>query len=227
MRRVVSKARDTWHRSRRRLAVIRRCRTPLVILTAVFGLAGLVRAGGMATYQLVNTGDANASPVTQVVAEIIPAGAVSPPSPNVDPLTILSGSTGFNKSNLIDFLGNGTLNTGNPLQVLKLQFDGSGLAKGGVVNFALNLDPSYTGPPPTLELAPGTTGVSLLSFTPPVTSGAGGSGGGTTPPLAGGGSGGGTNSVPEPISLALWSVAAGLGLLRARAFRRARQVADL
>ena len=67
-------------------------------------------------------------------------------------------------------------------------------------------------------------GLSITPFTAPTTAPTGtgtGSGTGTT-------SGGGTSppgaNVPEPVSIALWSVAAGLGLLRAKAFRRARQL---
>jgi hypothetical protein len=170
--------------------VIRRCRTPLVALTAVLGLTGSVRASGMASFQLINTTPPGTAAVTQVVATILPAGSVpdgTNPNSSGNPFSVLSGSAGFNAGSLA-------------------------------------LDPSYTGPPPTLALAPGTTGLSLNSYTPPGTptpgSGDGGTptggGGGTlTPPTA---------QVPEPISLAFWSAAVGLGLIRARAFRRARKL---
>ncbi len=202
--------------------MIRRCRTPMVVLMAVFGLAGWANASGMATFQLINTAPAGTTPVGQVVASILPAGSVpdgtNPNSP-ANPFTALSGSSGFNVANLVDFLGSGTLSTGDPVEVIKLQFDGAGFAPGGIVNFSLALDPSYSGPPPTLVLAPGTTGLSLLPYTPPAPV--------VTPPPTTGGSGGTsttpTTQVPEPISIAFWSAAVGLGLLRARAFRRARK----
>jgi len=137
--------------------VIRRCRTPLVVLTAVFGLAGSAQASGMATYQLINTAPAGSATVTQVVASVLPAGSVpdgTNPKASANPLSVLSGSSGFNAGNLVDFLGSGTLANNDPIEVIKLQFDNQGLAPGGVLNFGLMLDPSYNGPPPTLMLAP-------------------------------------------------------------------------
>jgi hypothetical protein len=188
---------------------------------AAAGLAGRAGAASIANYQLKNTGTGTA---TQVLAEIDPAGSVfAPSSSSQSPLTVLDGSGGFNASGLTVAIGTGKLANGDPLQVLNLQFDKSGFAPGGVLDFSLNLGSTYTGPTPTLILEDPTTGLapaglSLVPFTPPTT------GGGTTPPPA---TGGGTppgNNVPEPVSLALWSVAAGFGLLRARAFRRARQI---
>ena len=206
---------------------LRRTHFALLVASASLAAAGSARAGGMATYQLVNTSTDGSAATSQVVASILPAGSVAPPTPDTSPLTILPGSTGFNASNLVDFLGDGTLSTGDPLQVLRLQFDPKGFGQGAVLNFGLNLAQNYTGPPPTLILPPGTTGLSLLPYTPPVaTGGQSGSetttnGSGTTAaPVSGGVT---SASVPEPLSLALWSVAAGFGLLRARAFRRARQ----
>jgi hypothetical protein len=204
--------------------VIRRCRTTLVLAALVaVGVAGATdraRASGIATYQLTNTGT---TPLTQIIAEILPANSVAPPSQAVNPLTILSGSKGFDTTSLIDSLGSGKLANGDPLQVLELQFNGTGgLAPGGVVNFSLNLAPGYTGVAPTLMVESPTTGLSVLPYTPPVTDPSSGSGGS---PQGGGSTGVPvTNQVPEPLSLTLWSVAAGLGLLRARAFRRARQL---
>jgi hypothetical protein len=206
--------------------VIRRYRTPLVALTAVLGLAGWARGSGMATFQLINTAPAGTPAVNQVVATILPAGSVpdgTNPSSSANPFSVLSGSSGFNVSNLVDFLGSGTLSNKEPVEVIKLQFDGAGFSPGGVVNFSLALDPGYTGPPPTLVLAPGTTGLSLLSYTPPGTPPTGsntggtptGGGGTTTPP---------TTQVPEPVSIVFWSAAVGLGLIRARAFRRAHKL---
>jgi hypothetical protein len=201
--------------------VIRRRRiTWALVAVAAAGLAGRAGAASIASYQLKNTGTGTA---TQVLAEIDPAGSVFAPSgSSQSPLTVLNGSSGFNAAGLTVAIGTGKLANGDPLQVLNLQFDKSGFAPGGVLDFSLNLGSTYTGPTPTLILEDPTTGLapaglSLLPFTPPPTNTGGGSGssGGGTPP---------SNNVPEPVSLALWSVAAGLGLLRARAFRRARQV---
>jgi hypothetical protein len=208
--------------------VIRRRRISWV-LVAVAAAAGPAGAASIATYQLKNTGTATAS---QVLAEIEPAGSVfAPASSQQSPLTVLSGSSGFNASGLTVAIGTGKLANGDPLQVLNLQFDKAGLAPGAVLDFSLNLGTNYSGPTPSLLLEDPTTGLapkglSLVPYTPPTSSTGGGTGtktgtgtgtgsGGTTTPSA---------QVPEPISLAVWSVAAGLGLLRARAFRRARQV---
>jgi hypothetical protein len=208
--------------SRRRIAVIRRCRTSLALASlAAIGIAGVAdraQASGLATYSFTNTSSGS---ITQVVAEIQPAGAVAPPTANVSPLTILPGSTGFDSTQLIDSLGSGTLANGNPLQVLELQFNGGGLAPGGVINFGLSLASTFTGPSPTLMIDSPTTGIQQLPFTPPAGTGTDGTGTGSQ---TGGGSPSVTNAIPEPISLTLWSVAAGLGLLRARVFRRARQI---
>jgi hypothetical protein len=210
--------------SRRRIAVIRRCRTSLALASlAAIGIAGVAdraQASGLATYSFTNTSSGS---ITQVVAEIQPAGAVAPPTANVSPLTILPGSSGFDSTQLIDSLGSGKLANGNPLQVLELQFNGGGLKPGGTINFGLSLASNFTGPSPSLMIDSPTTGIQQLPFTPPTTTGGDGSGSGSGS-QSGGGSTGVTNAIPEPISLTLWSVAAGLGLLRARVFRRARQI---
>jgi hypothetical protein len=82
----------------------------------------------------------------------------------------------------------------------------------------VSLDPSYTSTDaPTLTLQPpgpvdlSTTVPMLLSYTPTSINAAPGA------PTA---------NTPEPVSLALWSALAGAGLLRARAFRRARRAAQ-
>jgi hypothetical protein len=194
------------------------------VAVAAAGLAGRAGAASIANYQLKNTGTGTA---TQVLAEIAPAGSVFAPSSSTQsPLTVLDGSSGFTASGLTVAIGTGKLANGDPLQVLNLQFDSKGFGPGGVLDFSLNLGSTYTGPTPTLILEDPTTGLapaglSLLSYTPPTTPTGGGpgsttSGGGGGPPPG--------HNVPEPVSLALWSVAAGLGLLRARAFRRARQI---
>lgn len=208
--------------------MIRRRRTSLALaaLAAVAALAGRAEAASIATYQLKNT--AGTATISQVVAEIQPPGSVFAPASSKDsPLTVLTGSGGFNASGLTVAIGTGKLANGDPLQVLNLQFDKSGFAPGGVLDFSLNLGANYAGPAPTLLLEDPTTGLapaglSIAAFTPPTTST--GNGSGSTNPTAGGGTVIPSNNVPEPVSIALWSVAAGLSLLRARAFRRARQV---
>lgn len=222
----------------------RRNRTWVFAALAAFaGTAGPAGAASIATYQLKNTGTAT---VTQVLAEISPAGSVfAPTSSSANPFTIIytpSGSAGTSVSGGFDTktdkndatiapptdaIGTGKLANGDPLQVLNLQFDKNGFAPGGVLNFSLNLGANFAGATPTLILEDPTTGLtpaglSITGFTPPT----------TTPTGTGSGSGNGSpggppqpgNHVPEPVSLALWSVAAGLGLLRAKAFRRARQL---
>lgn len=193
------------------------------VLSAWIVLAGLslsAQAAGLITYQLVNTSDASAAAVTEVVASIIPPGSVSPTSPDVSPLSILPGSSGFDANNLKVLLGDGTSPTGDALQALALEFGTQGFAPGGVLNFSLSLDGNYKGVSPQLILPPGTSGLKLTAYTPPPTDPGGGPTGGSPTPDTGGG---GANQVPEPLSVVLWSAVAGAALLRARVFRRARQ----
>jgi hypothetical protein len=217
--------------SRRRIAVIRRCRTTLALAAlAALGIAGVadrayassITAGttaNTANYSFTNT---TSGTLTQIVAEIRPAGSVAPPASNVSPLTILPGSSGFDSTQLIDSLGTGKLANGDPLQVLEIQFGTGGLKPGGVLDFSLSLKDA-TSASPSLFIDSPATGIQQLPYTPPSSPGSDGSGTGTQ---AGGGSTTVTNAIPEPLSLTLWSVAAGLCLLRARVFRRARQIED-
>jgi hypothetical protein len=138
----------------------------------------------------------------QVVALIQPPGGVvvPPASSTQGPLTILPNSKGFNSSGVYDFLASKTDGNGQALQALGLSFYGQGLAAGGILNFSLNVASQNTPP----RLVSQTTGVTItLSQTPPP----------STPtdhgvPAA---------ETPEPLSLLLWSVLAGVGLVRARA----------
>ena len=181
----------------------RRSRTwVFVAAAAVSATAGRAGAASIATYQLKNTGTAT---VSQVLAEISPAGAVfAPTSSSANPFTIIYTPSGADGKSLsggfdtktdkngttpplappTDAIGTGKLANGDPLQVLNLQFDKNGFAPGGVLNFSLNLGSNFTGPTPTLILEDPTTGLtpaglSITSFTAP-TSTPTGTGTGTT-----------------------------------------------
>ena len=100
------------------------------------------------------------------------------------------------------------------VQEIALLFGNGGLAPGGTLDFKVSLAPGFnslTAPTLTLQ-APfanlSTTAPQLLSYTPTVA--------GAAPSPA---------NTPEPMPLALWSVLAAAGMLRARAFRRARRAA--
>lgn len=190
--------------------MMRRQPAVLAVVAALIVLAG--RSGSTqaaavtASYQLKNTAAPGSDPVTGVVANILPPGAVVPPSPQESPLTILAGSTGFDQDNLQVLLGDGQTPTGEPLQALALDFGDQGLAPGGILNFALSLA-SATQATPDLVLPPTASQLTLASYTPP------------SKPLP--------NpipvvSVPEPVSVALWTAAAGLALVVGRLRSRAR-----
>lgn len=187
--------------------------------------AGLLAAASPAaqaattvTYRLVNN-STGATPLTQVVASVEPAGSVVAPSADVGPLTILDGSTGFDTNNLQVLLGDGTASDGSPLQALALDFGSAGfLGNGqGILNFSLNLDPNYKGEAPELVLPATLSNLTITrivnSVPDPGTGGNGGSGntGGST------NNGGGTPpQVPEPATVVAWSILAAGGLWRAR-----------
>ena len=200
-------------------------RRPITLLAATMVVAALVvatgtapaRAGGIVTadYRLTSTSDipvpdANAT-APQVVAAIVPPGAVVPPT-EADgtagsPLTILNSSSGFDQSQLIVALKNGTDSSGQTEQLFGLSFFGNGFSKNGQLDFALNLGNSVTTPPVLQSMTPGVSIVALPSSSD--------SSGSTAPVTGTRGAGG--NSVPEPMSVVLWSTVAGLGLIRARA----------
>jgi hypothetical protein len=141
----------------------------------------------------------------QVVALIQPPGGVvvPPASSTQGPLTILANSKGFNSTGVYDFLASKTDGNGQPLQALGLSFYGQGLAAGGILNFSLNV--SNASSPP--QLVSQTTGVSIaLDQTPPASNH-----GGNGVPAA---------QTPEPLSMLIWSVLAGVGLLHTRALRQ-------
>ena len=218
--------------------MIRRTSLALAAFAGVAALAGRAEAASIATYQLKNTGTAA---VTQVVAAIGPAGSI-PSDTAANPFSVITTPSGPDGKSVsggfdmpaagapaLDTVGTGKLANGDPLEVLKLQFDTKGFAPGAILNFSLNLGTSSSGPAPTLLLEDPTTGLSpaglsLVPFTAPTPTTPAGTSTGSTIPTAGGGTTVPTANVPEPVSIALWSVAAGLSLLRARAFRRARQI---
>ena len=162
-----------------------------------------------AYYQLTNPRSTTVNDL--IVTSIVPPNSVSPISATTSPLSIVNGSFGFDQSNLQVFLSPADATT----QGLALQFANGGLAPGGVLDFKVSLGSSYSSmTPPTLALQPpdadlSSTAPDLMSYTPASANAAPGA-----------------TSAPEPVSLALWSALAGAGLLRARAFRRARRAAD-
>jgi hypothetical protein len=163
-----------------------------------------------AYYQLTNP---RSTPVNDlIVTSIVPPNSVMPINASTSPLSIVNGSFGFDQSNLQVFLSPADATT----QGLALQFANGGLAAGGVLDFKVSLGSNYNSTtPPTLTLQPpdvdlSPTSPNLMSYTPAFANAAPGA-----------------TTTPEPMSLALWSALAGAGLLRARAFRRARRAASL
>src|SRR5271157_1488865 len=142
----------------------------------------------------------------QVVALITPAGSVVPPTlsngTQGSPLTVLTGSTGFDPSQLVVALNNAPSSTGQPQQQLGLVFYGEGFQAGGVLNFALSISSALASDPPKLQSL--TQGVTITADSPPAATT-------TTAPTsgnAGSSSSSSTNGVvnnPEPLSVILWS----------------------
>jgi hypothetical protein len=147
---------------------------------------------------------------------VVPPAAVNGVVPS--PLTVLSGSSGFEQSQLVVALKNTTSSTGTPEQLFGLVFFGQGLAAGGVLNFSLTTDSALSTPPVLTSQTPGVTITldSMSSSTAADSSSTGNS--------SGGGGGGGSPKVPEPLSLLVWSALACAGLLRVRAQRRSQRV---
>jgi len=227
--------------------VVRRCPAPLTMLAAAlaFGLGWQpmsTRAGTLTNnsntsntatvtvdYSLTSssaiaapTGSkpapgATNPPAPQITAVVNPVGVVPPPGGSITgPLTIRTGSSGFDTQNLAVYLGNfpSDPNATITSQALGLSFYGQGLAAGGVLNFALTIDKSLANNPPQLlvdpRLSPGISikldGVEHSSPTPTTS--------GSPTPAAGGA------SVPEPLSMMVWSVLGAAGLWRTRLGRR-------
>lgn len=177
--------------------------------------AGIIPHPGVDTalYQLINLSPVGTAPVTSIEAEVSPPGTVIPRDGTTSPLTILPDSFGFDQNNLQVALGSGQAPAGGTVQALALNFGPGGFQPGGVLNFALAVDHAFQGTP-TLQLPTSATGLEIIPLS-----------GGTFPPNsdAGGGGGGGV-SVPEPMTIVLWSAGAlGLGLFRVRSYRRTRK----
>jgi hypothetical protein len=215
--------------------VVRRSPVPLtaLVVALVFGLGSqltFVRADqvGTADYSLTfpqglpaATGPSPASgsssiAAPQVVLLVDPAGGVVAPSSSSaqGPLTILSGSHGFETTGVYDYLASSTDSSGQPLQALGLSFYGTGMAAGGVLNFSLNV--TNINSPPTLEWV--NNGSQTMSpFTPNPASGTANTTVSTISATSA--------NTPEPLSLLLWSALAGIGFLRARALRQEDRIA--
>ena len=163
----------------------------------------------------------------QVVALVEPAGGVvTPPSSSPSgPLTVLSGSQGFNQSLVYDYLASKDQNgnplkdqNGNPLQALGLSFYGQGLASlanGGILKFSLDV----TNPNSPPQLVPQSNDIKIALQTSSTTGSTGTTG---TDNNGSGGTQIGTANIPEPLSVLVWSAMAGAGLLRARIWRKRR-----
>jgi hypothetical protein len=218
---------------------MRRYTASLAILTATFALAGgpdpasaasvvsemmvngvdtIVPSGTAgstmyAYYQITNptssvVGTGTPAINDLVVSTVVPPGSIQPINSTTSPLSIVAGSLGFDQSNLQVYLTPSSA----PVQEIALLFGNGGLSAGGTIDFKVSLASSYnstTAPTLTLQ-APyanlSTIAPEVFSYTPEV-------------------AGGGPMTTPEPVSLALWSAMVGAGLLRARAFRRARRAA--
>jgi hypothetical protein len=169
----------------------------------------------------------------QVVALVEPAGGVvTPPSSSPSgPLTVIpSGSQGFYANGVYDYLaskdqnGNPLLDqNGNPLQALGLSFYGQSIGQGGLASVAnggilkFSLDVTNPNSPPQL-VVPSSSDIKITPQTPDTSTGT------TGTDNNGGGTQIGTASIPEPLSVLVWSAMAGAGLLRARAWRKRRSV---
>jgi hypothetical protein len=150
-------------------------------------------------------------PAPQITAVVNPVGVVPPPGGSVTgPLTILSGSSGFDTQNLAVYLGNfpSDPNAANTSQALGLSFYGQGLAAGGVLNFALTIDQSLANSPPQLLVDPKQSpGISIkLDGVENSSSSSSSSSSNPTPEVVG----------PEPLSMLVWSVLGIAAFLRTR-----------
>ena len=221
-------------RNMRSFAVLRRCTASLAILTAAFSMAGgpdPAHASSIASEMMVNGTDTivpngtpgstmfayyqltNPSSTTNndlIVSSVVPPNSVEPIDATTSPLSIVHSSFGFDPKNLQVFLSPPSTSA----QAMAIEFANGGLAPGGTLNFKVSLASGYdstTAPilaiQPPNPLPPSYVGPTLTSYTPAYADAAPGAVAAST---------------PEPVSLALWSALAGAGMLRARAFRRAR-----
>ena len=163
----------------------------------------------------------------QIVAEVTPVSIVQPSSVSASALQILAGSPTYyinSPSQLSVEIGN-LPNNGSPItsQALGLSFYGQGLAAGNSLTFSLPFAQSVVGGTspstiPQFTAIDPTTGETISTISikydgiAPVT---------TTVSPTGASNGGGVTvfANPEPLSVLVWSVLAGMGLWRARARR--------
>lgn len=179
---------------------------------------------GMANYRLTTDTDiaapADDAGGPQIIARVVPPGTVVPPKladgSEASPLSILKSSSGFNQDRLIVALKDNLTNLSageSPEQLFGLSFFGDGFKKGGQLDFSLSIGSSVKTPPTLESLTPGVSITALQTVTPPT----------DVPVLtpitnvAPGGS-----QVPEPMSVLLWTAMTGIGVLRARGFRRGK-----
>ncbi len=166
-----------------------------------------------ASFRLTNQAGADGSPISSISATVLPTGIVQPINPEIGPVSILPGSTGFDLDDLNVLLGEGPDDQNNLIQVLAFDFGSGGFAPGGILDFEVNLAPDFDGQPQLL-LPPTASDLSLLALlddvTPPDPPSPTDPGPNTPPD---------STVVPEPLSLALWSfglMAAGLYRARVR-----------
>lgn len=210
---------------------MRRFPTQLAVLTAVLTWAqgpALVRADGITTpgtadYTITVPGGLpdpgtdvkhvnSGVTLPQIEAEVQPPGAIVPPT-NADgsqgsPLTILSDSKGFDQNNLVVALNNTPQGSNTPTdQKFGLVFFNGGLAADNLVHFSLSIDKSLTTPPTLQIVSPTNLAGEIIHADPAPTKTA------VVPsnPTA--------TNIPEPLSVLVWSLLAGLGLVRARGVR--------
>jgi hypothetical protein len=175
-------------------------------------------------YELSFTQALSAAVPTSTSPQLVwafPLGSITPPTSSgttQSPLTLPSNVTGFDPSQLVVGLKDGTDNSGKAAQLFGLSFFGSGVKAGTDIPITLSVSPSLTSAP-TPELLSNVGGVTLKAL---ATSSSGSSS--SSDNTSSGSSGSSTEpvkaTVPEPLSLALWTALTTAGLWRARSFRR-------
>lgn len=151
--------------------------------------------------------------VPEAVFRVRPSGGVLPVDPVVGPLRILpdsSGfvSSGFDRDAVHALLGGLTTSSGDPAQVLGIDFGPGGFKPQGAMYFALDLDPAFNG---LVDLILPTQAGSYLAVERLE---------GVTYDFSQAGSGPGTQ-VPEPAAILLWAGGALIGIRHLRRRRRA------
>jgi hypothetical protein len=187
----------------------------LLTLALTMGPTTSALASGVTTYQLTNNSPAGTAPVNLVFFQLTPPNVID--ETVASPFTVLPGSSGFTQP-----LSGGTLDAtipagqpnAGPFQAIGLDFTNSGgFGPGAVLDFQLSLKSSVLDAPtlqlldpttllqtqPDIQPLPASQGLSLVALE--------------------------VANVPEPMSLALWSVLAGLGLFQVKRPRRAKTAA--